>query len=203
MHLSNILTSLAVIATASAGVIRRQVTTFETPGFGNLPQINPNATKILEDLTAVDNAVVGLTNALASAPGGNTLSGDLNTPNVITMTITLQSANRQSMLDAQELVDTFSSDDSAAVLKKIRDEIVPHAQAALNLLSKAKQQSALNAQTSKLAILPYLQITEGEYDTFVTSVLPYIDPTHKADVEKALKDLRGFLTGTVGVYTGQ
>ncbi|KAH0422660.1 hypothetical protein CcaCcLH18_12685 [Colletotrichum camelliae] len=202
MHLFNAITSCAVLSTASAAVIPRILTAFEPKGgIGTMPQIIPTADTIIADLTSLDKAITNLTDVLQSSSGGIVKSiSDISS--VISHTISIQSANRQGMLDVQELDTVFSASDSSSIINKLKDDVLPHAQTALNYLGQAKSDGLLNSLASKFAVLPYLNVLSGEFDAFSSGLLKYIDSGSQADAKSVLDSIKSSLASTISTYSG-
>ncbi|KAF9874166.1 hypothetical protein CkaCkLH20_08149 [Colletotrichum karsti] len=203
MHIANIVTFLAFWATGSALVIPRIVTAFDVP-MGTLPQITPTIDTITIDLTNVDNAATKLIATLSNTDGDTVtgvLKSSLDIPSVISHTIGLQSANRQAMLDAKEIDSVFSPSDSASIVNKLKNDIYPHAQTALKLLGDAKTKNLLTTLATTYAVLPYLNVVVGEYDTFSSELQQYLDAGSQADAKKVLDDIKNLLTTTIATYT--
>ncbi|EQB52112.1 hypothetical protein CGLO_08289 [Colletotrichum gloeosporioides Cg-14] len=202
MHLFNVITSCAVLSTASAAVIPRILTEFEPKGgMGTLPQIIPTADTIITDLTALDKAITNLTEVLQS-PSGGIIKAISDISSVISHTISIQSANRQAMLDVQELDAVFSASDSSSIINKLKNDVYPHAQTALNYLGQAKAEGLLNSLASKFAVLPYLNVLSSEYDGFSSGLLKYIDAGSQADAKSVLDNIKNLLASTISTYSG-
>ncbi|KAF3809730.1 hypothetical protein GCG54_00005271 [Colletotrichum gloeosporioides] len=202
MHLFNVITSCAVLSTASAAVIPRILTEFEPKGgMGTLPQIIPTADTIITDLTALDKAITNLTEVLQS-PSGGIIKAISDISSVISHTISIQSANRQAMLDVQELDTVFSASDCSSIINKLKNDVYPHAQTALNYLGQAKSEGLLNALASKFAVLPYLNVLSSEYDGFGSGLLKYIDAGSQAEAKSVLDNIKNLLASTISTYSG-
>ncbi|KAF4854430.1 hypothetical protein CGCSCA4_v001639 [Colletotrichum siamense] len=202
MHFFNAITSCAVLSTASAAVIPRILTDFEPQGgMGTLPQIIPTAATILTDLTAMDKAITNLTDVLQS-PSGGIIKAISDISSIISHTISIQSANRQAMLDVQELDTVFSASDSSSIINKLKDDVYPHAKTALDYLGQAKSEGLLNTLASRFAVLPYLNVLSSEYDGFSSGLLKYIDSGSQADAKSVLDNIKNLLASTISTYSG-
>ncbi|KAL0939949.1 uncharacterized protein CTRU02_206559 [Colletotrichum truncatum] len=209
MQISKIVTSFAVLSTTSAFVLPRFITDLsdlaKTNGqFGNLPQIIPTAATIKTDLTNVINSVQNLTTALSNPDGKSPtelIKGVLDVRSVLLNTISLQSANRQAMLDANELDTVFSPADSTSIVSQLKDEFLPKVQTALSLLKEAKKQNLLPTLTTSSAILPYLKITRKEFDTFGKGIVKFLDAGSKSGGQTALDSTLAALDDAINDYS--
>ncbi|KAI8239330.1 hypothetical protein K4K55_002029 [Colletotrichum sp. SAR 10_96] len=201
MHLFNVITSFAVLSTASAAVIPRILTDFKPDGWSSMPQITPTVDTINADLTNLDKAITNLTDVLQSSSGG-IIKAISDVSSIISHTISIQSANRQAMLDVQELDAVFSASDSSTIINKLKNDVYPHAQTALNYLGQAKSEGLLNSLASRFAVLPYLNVLSSEYDGFSTGLLKYIDSGSQADAKSVLDNIKNLLASTISTYSG-